>query len=188
MNNIKQLFCVALALFILDAISAQNSDFKKQIFYIVRHAEKDTGTNPAISIKGMKRAGDLYRVLKNKRIDLIMVSQYRRTGMTADSLRLYKNIDTVYYTADTTGELLFKKIKLFAGKAKNILIIGHSNTLPAIIRKAGVKDFRLNVIPDGEYDNLFIVKLQKGRAVLKSKKYGDVSVPPEKNATMNILQ
>jgi 2,3-bisphosphoglycerate-dependent phosphoglycerate mutase len=188
LNKIKQLFCLVSALFIFDVVSAQNSAIKNQIFYIVRHAEKYTGTNPAISIKGMKRAGDLYRVLKNKKIDLIMISQYRRTGMTGDSLRIYKNIDTVYYTADTTGESIFKKINPFAGKAKNILIIGHSNTLPAIIRKAGVKDFMLKEIPDYEYDNLFIVKRQKGRAVLKSKKYGEVSLPPQKNATMNISQ
>jgi 2,3-bisphosphoglycerate-dependent phosphoglycerate mutase len=188
LNKIKQLFCLASALFIYDALSAQSLATKKQIFYIVRHAEKDTGTNPAISITGMKRAGDLYRVLKNKKIDLIMISQYRRTAMTGDSMRIYKKIDTVYYTADTTAELLFKKINLFGGKAKNILIIGHSNTLPAIIRKAGVNDFKMKEIPDYEYDNLFIVKRQKGRVVLKSKKYGTVSVAPAKAAQMNILQ
>ncbi len=187
MNKIKYLLCLALTLFIIDAVMAQRPSLKNHNFYIVRHAEKDTGSNPAISKKGMIRAGDLYRELKDKKIDVIFISQYRRTGMTADSLRIYKNIDTVYYTADTTGESLFKKINSF-GKAKNILIIGHSNTLPAIIRKAGVKNFMLKQIPDDEYDNLFIVKQKNGRAVLKSKKFGAASLPHGKTAPMNISQ
>ncbi|RYD77064.1 MAG: hypothetical protein EOP53_13620 [Sphingobacteriales bacterium] len=146
----------------------------KRTLYVVRHAEKDTvgGSNPAISSIGKERAGDLYKALKKKKIELIFVSQYKRTGMTADSLRIYKNIDSVHYTADATADNLFEQIKLRAGKAKNILIVGHSNTLPAIIRKAGVSGYTLKEIPDNEYNNLFIVKQRKGKAVMKLEKYG----------------
>src|SRR5687768_14516556 len=89
-----------------EAICQQNAN-SKRIFYIVRHAEKDTGSNPAISAIGKQRAGDLYQALKNKKIGLIFVSQYRRTGMTADSLRIYDKTDTVHYAADMTGDKLF---------------------------------------------------------------------------------
>ena len=37
----------------------------------------------------------------------------------------------------------------------NVLIVGHSNTLPDLLKKLGVKDV-VN-IADDEYDNLFIV-------------------------------
>ena len=188
MNKITYLL-MFVAIFILTPIvQGQPMGINAKTFYIVRHAEKDTGNNPAISITGKKRAGDLYRILKNKKIDLIFVSKFRRSGMTADSLRIYKNIDTLHYSADATSDLLFKKILSSAGKAKNILIIGHSNTLPSIIKKLGVENYLQKDIPDTEYDHLFIVKYKKGKAILQSKKYGDHSALSAKAAQMNLLQ
>ena len=188
MFTLKYLVIICFALAVPGWGFGQKQFLPKRTFYIVRHAEKDTGNNPAISAAGKKRAGDLYRELKNKKIDLIFVSQFRRTGMTADSLRMYKKIDTVHYIADASGELLFKKINERAQSAKNILIVGHSNTLPAIIRRAGVALFANKEIADHEYDNLFIVKQNKGKAVLQAKKYGVASVLPAKVSQMNLSQ
>ena len=184
----RYLFCFSLCCIFSSFLIAQNIPAVKRNYYIVRHAEKDTGNNPAISVLGKMRAGDLYRKLKHTKIDLIMVSQYRRTGMTGDSLRLYKNIDTMQYTADAEGVQLYKKINLLPAHIKNILIIGHSNTLPAIIRKAGITGFRLKEIPDHEYDNLFIIKQRKNKTRLQSKKYGEQSIAPANATQMNILQ
>ena len=167
---------------------AQPASDVKRTFYIVRHAEKDTGNNPAISTLGKERAADLYRKLKGKKIDLIMVTQYRRTGMTGDSLRIYKKIDSIHYAADATGEMFSKKISTLSARYKNILVIGHSNTVPTIIRQAGVKSFMLNELPDNEYDNLFIVKTKKGQAMLQSKKYGVPSRPANNSVPMQISQ
>ena len=166
------LCCAALLSF--NETFCQDGFSGKRTLYIVRHAEKDTGggNDPAISAIGRERAGDLFRALKKKKIDLIFVSQYKRTGMTADSLRIYQHIDTVQYAADVTGDKLFEKIHLRAGKAKNILVVGHSNTLPGIVRKAGVAGYTVKDIPDNEYDNLFIVKQRKGKATLQQKKFG----------------
>lgn len=188
MFTLKYLVFICIAVAVPCLSFGQKQFLQKRSFYIVRHAEKDTGNNPAISAAGKKRAGDLYRELKNKKIDLIFVSQFRRTAMTADSLRIYKNIDSVHYTADAASDLLFKQINASAAKAKNILIIGHSNTLPSIIRKAGVENYIQKEIPDHEYDNLFIVKQKKGKAVLHAKKYGVVSVLPAKVSQMKSSQ
>lgn len=167
---------------------AQPAGDVKRTFYIVRHAEKDTGNNPAISTLGKERAADLYGKLKGKKIDLIMVTQYRRTGMTGDSLRIYKKIDSMHYTADATGEMFSKKMSTLPARYKNILVIGHSNTVPTIIRQAGVKSFMLKELPDNEYDNLFIVKTKKGQSILQSKKYGVPSLPVNNNAPMKLSQ
>ncbi len=154
------------------SFSQEAKTFKDGTYYIIRHAEKDTGSNPPLSKIGQERAGDLYRKLKNKKIDLIFVSQYPRTGMTADSLRIYQNIDSVHYAADITGADLFKKIKERSGDAKHILIVGHSNTLPGIIRRSGVTDFTLKDIPDEDYQHLYIVKIKKGKIKFYQKVYG----------------
>ncbi len=177
MRRMKFLFLL-LAAALLNAGKTTAQTFSgKRTLYIIRHAEKDTvgGNNPAISIIGKERAGDLYRVLKKKKIDLIFVNQYKRTAMTADSIRIYKNIDTIMYVPDLTGDKLFERINAKAGKAKNILIVGHSNTLPGILRKAGISSFVEKELPDNEYDNLFIVTQKKGNATMKSKKYGKLS-------------
>jgi 2,3-bisphosphoglycerate-dependent phosphoglycerate mutase len=175
MKKIVLYFILSLSALVISVKAiCQNGFTGKRTFYIVRHAEKDTagGNNPAISVTGKERAGDLFRALKKKKIDLIFISQYKRTGMTADSLRIYQHIDTVHYAADLTGDKLFEQINLRAGKAKNILVVGHSNTLPGIIRKAGVLSYTVKEIPDGEYDNLFVVTQNKGKATMKQKKFG----------------
>jgi hypothetical protein len=46
----------------------------------------------------------------------------------------------------------------------------------------------LKEIPDDEYDHLFVVKKRKNRAVLKSKKYGEHSLPASKALSMKLLQ
>jgi len=63
-------FLIAALSFTVETIYAQQVYTGKRTLYIVRHAEKDTGTNPAISTAGKQRAGDLYRSLKNKKIDI----------------------------------------------------------------------------------------------------------------------
>ena len=187
MYRIKHSYLFLVLLFIGNSLWAQESNNLNRTIFIVRHAEKDTGSNPAISQAGMVRAGDLYRQLKNKNIQLVMVSQYRRTGMTGDSLRIYKRIDSMHYMADATGNDLFARIAALPASIKNILIVGHSNTVPVIIRKAGVTAFELKELPDNEYDNLYIVKQRKGKIKLIRKKYGRPSGPAN-NGKMNILQ
>ena len=176
-------FCMVIA---VNAM-AQEPGFNGKLF-IVRHGEKDTGTNPALSLAGQKRAGDLYRELKDNKIDLILVSQYRRTAMTADSLRLYNKIEMLQYKADATAESLFQFIQANASRAKNILIVGHSNTLPVIIKRAGVANYPQNDIPDYEYDNLFIVEKKKDEALVVAKKFGAKSAPSGLPSQMKISQ
>lgn len=178
MKKIFLYFILSLSALVIspDAI-CQDGFTGKRTFYIVRHAEKDTagGNNPAISVVGKERAGDLYRELRKKKIDLIMATQYKRTGMTADSLRIYNNIDSIQYGADATGNKLSEVLNLRSGNAKHILIVGHSNTLPAIIRKLGVISYTVKELPETEYDNLFIVRVKNGKATLEQKKFGKSS-------------
>jgi broad specificity phosphatase PhoE len=146
-------------------------------YYLVRHAEKDTGKNPALTMAGYLRAGDLYREFKNKKIGKIYVSQYRRTQLTADSLRIYKKTDTVHYKADDSGDDLLSKLLNLKGKQKNVLIIGHSNTIPVILKRLGVTGLDISEIPDDEYDNLFLVTVKNKKVSLKWLKYGKSSLP-----------
>ncbi len=140
--------------------------------YLVRHAEKQSGNDPLLTPAGNVRAGDLLRALKDKKIQRIYVTEYRRTQNTGDSLRIQLGIDTVRYLSDTSCIDLFKQIQAHQDMDKAILIIGHSNTIPLMIRKFGLADYPADYIPDKEFDNLFLVRFKKGKAILEKAKYG----------------
>lgn len=172
-------------------VSAQQPEKSPPVYtyYLVRHAEKDTGANPPLKAAGYTRAGDLYRTLRYKKIGKIYVSQYRRTALTGDSLRIYGKIDTVHYNVDVRGDDLLAKMEEQHVKQQAVLIIGHSNTIPAIIRRLGIKGFEIAEIPDNEYDNLYVVTFKGKKVSLKTLKYGKISPPPaEEPALMKPLQ
>ncbi|MFN8253506.1 MAG: phosphoglycerate mutase family protein [Ferruginibacter sp.] len=183
----RHLFCFVTLLLIFKTASAQLPEglSSKTKIYLVRHAEKDTGNNPQLTAAGRKRAGDLLHTLQNKKIERIYATQYKRTQQTGDSLRIQLHIDTLLYKADTTGESILNKIIAAGDGGKTILIIGHSNTIPKIIRKLGAADFPSNDIPDAVFDNLYLLTYKKGKAVMKEMKYGAAS---GSSATMRPLQ
>lgn len=189
MKGIKFIIYIVVLL-LSKSMSAQveKISMSVKVFYIVRHGEKDTGSNPVLSKAGNARAGDLYRALRDKHIALIYVSQFRRTKLTGDSLHNYGHIDFVTYKMDETGDDLVNTIKLQSVKQDTILIIGHSNTIPGIIRKLGVTDYNLKEIPDNEYDNLFEITIEGDKASLKKIKYGKLSPPLDGNPSMKPLQ
>ena len=165
-------FLVILA-FSNSAIAQENIAVTK--IFIVRHAEKESVNDPALTAAGKIRSGDLMRTLQNENIQKIYVSQYKRTQMTGDSLRIQLKIDTVHYAADTLCDNLINTIMEHRDFGKTILIIAHSNTIPQIIRKLGVTDYPYGDIPDNEFDNLFVVTYKKEKARVKKMKYGAAS-------------
>ncbi len=143
--------------------------------YIVRHAEKQSGNDPLLTDEGNKRAGDLARELKDKKIKRIYVTQYLRTQHTADSLQLQSGADTVQIIADTSCAALFAAITINKDWNKPILIITHSNIIQKIIYKLGITDFPQQNIPEKEFDNLYRVSMQHKQPVLTHTKYGKAS-------------
>jgi len=155
---------------------AQLSKLPWKTIYIVRHAEKEKGPDPVLTVEGKQRAGDLYRLLIKKKIDIIFSTPYRRTRMTGDSLRIYAHTDTASYKADTTGMGLEDAMMHYTGKQKNVLIIAHSNTIGAILRKLGAAGYEFKDLGDNDYDNLYIVSRKGNRIQLKQQKFGRASV------------
>ncbi len=143
-------------------------------YFIVRHAEKQAGNDPELTTEGNERAGDLYRILKKENVQKIYVTKYKRTGLTADSIRIYQNLDTVHYVPDSDGRGFLKRIADKNEQAKKILIVGHSNTLGGIIRALGA-EYTKGDLDEKRYDDLFIVKVKNKKAILTEEKYGKKS-------------
>jgi phosphohistidine phosphatase SixA len=126
--------------------------------FIVRHAERaDAGTTPMagadpnLSDAGVARARSLAAMLKDAGITAIFITEYKRTQQTAAPLATALGLSPVTIpSADTAG--LVAKVKASPG---NVIVIGHSNTVPAVIKGLGV-DAPV-VVAESEFDNLFIV-------------------------------
>lgn len=172
----KQLFIFLVAFSFSNSSFAQSETAVTKIF-IVRHAEKESGNDPDLTAAGKIRAGDLMRTLQSEGVQKIYVSKTRRSQNTADSMRIQLHISAVQYDADTLCEKLIAAIMENRDFGKTILIIGHSNTIPQIIRKLGVKDYPYGDLGDTEYDNLFVISYKKEKAILKTTKFGAKSGP-----------
>jgi len=142
------LACLAVA-----PAAAQNTIF------LVRHAERaDTapgvsptmGADPDLSEAGRARAESLATVLKDARITAIYVTEYKRTQQTAAPLAKTLGLTVNVVTADAAA--VVKQLQAAKG---NVLVIGHSNTVPDVIKGLGVT--APVTIGDDEFDHLFIV-------------------------------
>lgn len=149
-------------------------DFKVTTVYLVRHAEKEATppADPPLSEAGQARAKSLARILGKAGIKTIYTSQFARTKQTAEPLAQALGLTNtvVPVSMDTTmkNELAPQYLKdmaerIYAQAGESALIVGHSNTLPALIKALGGDV--VPTIPDPDYDNLFVVTIYgKGKA------------------------
>jgi broad specificity phosphatase PhoE len=145
---------IAIVLGIAAPVSAQGTIF------LVRHAERADqpagagammATDPELSPAGRARAESLAAMLKDSGITAIFTTQYTRTRQTAEPIAKALGLDVQALNArDLDG--LVAKVKAATG---NVLVVGHSNTVPDTIKALGVESEV--TIAETEYDNLFIV-------------------------------
>jgi phosphohistidine phosphatase SixA len=147
----KRLSAVVILLLLPSALFAQT-------VFVVRHAERaDAGmaatTDPDLSDLGRARASSLAGWLKDAGISRIYVTEFKRTRQTADPLAKQIGIEPVVVSSkkEEAGRL----IDLVKTGTGNVLIVGHSNTVPQILKGLGIE--ASIVIADNEFDNLFAV-------------------------------
>lgn len=151
---------------------------------VVRHAEKNiepSNPDPDLSPLGQARAQELARMFGDAGVKAIYATQFKRTQQTvkplADRLGLTANVED----AKNTQELIRQILTTHRGQV--IFVAGHNNTAPEIVKALGGGDFP--VIPENEFDNLFIVTVYRfGRAKVVKLKYGSVSPPGDGSGTM----
>lgn len=133
-----------------------------QTVFVVRHAERaDAATggaammaaDPELSKAGRVRAEALAATLKDAGIAAIFATEYRRTQQTAAPLAKLLGL-TVQPVPSKDQAGLIAKVKAVKG---NVLVIGHSNTVPVTIKALGI-DAAVTV-GEADFDNLFVVTL-----------------------------
>ena len=108
-------------------------------------------TDPPLSTEGEARAQKLAAMLADAGVKDIFATEFKRTQDTAKPLAMKTGV-AVERIGSTDTALLVAKIKSHPNDV--VLVVGHSNTLPAILKALAGVDVS---IADNEYDNLFIV-------------------------------
>jgi broad specificity phosphatase PhoE len=128
--------------------------FAQKAIVVVRHAERiDQSADSALSAEGTARAEALAKVLKALDVKAVYVTQYQRTALTAAPLTAAASLKPIQIQADATPELVERMKKEYPTEV--VLTVGHSNTVPRILKLLGVTE--TVQLADTDHDNLFIV-------------------------------
>lgn len=151
---------------------------------LVRHAEKKIepdNPDPDLTPEGLARAQEIAHVFASTGVNTIFATQYKRTQQTVKPLSERTGVSVTLLDANLTDELV-KRIQTNL-RGQTIFIAGHNNTVPAIASALSGEKFP--VIPESEYDNLFIVTIYRfGKAKVLKLKYGHESMQGVGTGTM----
>jgi broad specificity phosphatase PhoE len=133
-----------------------------QVFYVMRHLQKGTGDDPPLSAEGSANAQRLVAVLKENPPRAIFVSTTRRARETAAPLATALGVTMTPYDAKDSAAL----VQSAAAEKGSVLIVGHSNTVPDIIRRFGAA--APPPLSDEDYGDIWRIDRQT-RAVTKMR-------------------
>jgi broad specificity phosphatase PhoE len=160
---------ILVFLFTLCPVAAMASD---TIIVVVRHAEKasDDPKDPGLNEQGKIRANKLADMLRHADLQAVFTTQYRRTQQTglpaashaglALQVRAATRENSETYAADLLKEIRKKY------RGKTVLIVGHSNTVPEIVKQMAGID--IGPIGESSFDRFYVISLGKKARVVSS--------------------
>jgi len=154
-------FYLTIALLLFFALQGQEVT---TTIYLIRHAEKaDDSADPELSEAGKERVQKWVSYFKGKDIEYNYYTRTKRSLNTAIPIGT-----ALEFVPNTTTNRQFEiyegtniSLKEIAEKhiGKNMLVVGHSNTIPVIINTMLGKNIYKD-IPENEYGNLYIIKIK----------------------------
>lgn len=159
-SNTKVSFIKKDIVHLEDGSEIKLGDSLLKVFYLIRHAEKDTQkTDPILSEAGIKRAERLTEIMRQSWLDAVYTTLTSRTMLTVDSITQYKGLSNNIYTNDNMKETFTEVMN--SPSVNRILIVGHSNTIPPLANFLYGKAHFNKTIDDKTYDNFIIVVQQR---------------------------
>lgn len=129
-------------------------------FYFVRHAEKDRSNpyedNPSLTNQGLLRADKLSTILSNANINAVYATNYNRTLQTATPTANKNNLEIIIYKPNKINITNLLKAN------KNLLVVGHSNTIPQLVNTI-IKSDVYNDIEEHNFKNLYHITVKNGK-------------------------
>ena len=170
--TILRLFVAAL--FVSTTVLAQPSTV-----ILVRHAERaaEPRADPLLTPEGQQRALDLAAALSGAGVSSIITTHLQRTQLTAKPLGDAIGQSPIVVRAGGPGHADSVAAAVMRRPAgETVLVVGHSNTIPAIIAALGGP--KMPDLCDGQYSNLYVMELKAGSPPrLVKAKYGAPDAP-----------
>lgn len=148
-------------------------DCAPAVLHLVRHAEKAEtpgDKDPVLSVAGERRAQALAAWAQGKPIDAVYTTHLRRTQLTAAPLAAARDLDLRVLPAGDTPRLLARLRGAHCGA--QVLVVGHSNTVPELAQAFGAAPFEIG---EAEYGRVYT--LQPPAAELQSEHFGEPTAP-----------
>jgi broad specificity phosphatase PhoE len=186
--RLKTIVVFSLLVFVLGSVVVFGyfSTFSRPVttVILVRHAEKKIEPNnpdPDLTPAGEARAQEIARMFSNAGVNAIYATQYKRTQQTVKPLSEKTGLTVTIVDASQVEELTNR---LFTNhRGQTVFVAGHNNTVPALVNALSGEN--IPVIPESEYDNLFIVTIYRfGKAKVLKLKYGSESTQGVGTGTM----
>ena len=134
-------------------------EIAKSTYFLIRHAEKDRtdaeNKNPSLTEKGKERALLWSQLLADYGIEAVYATDYKRTQETAAPSAAKLGLEVQSYHP---FKLDFKQF-LKDTQGKNVLVVGHSNTIPFFVNKLIKKD-KYQQMQDDDNASLYIVTIE----------------------------
>jgi len=150
-----------------------------QLIVLVRHAEKAPAPpdDVPLSDAGRERARALSEALATTALDAIVTTHYRRTRETAGPVAAAARLTPVVIRAGDDAAAHGRQVAASVRRGgASVLVVGHSNTVPAIIAALGGP--AIGEICEAEYANLFVLALAAGQDPrLVRASYGQADPP-----------
>jgi broad specificity phosphatase PhoE len=162
------------------------------VVILVRHAEKDRSdpraVNPELTAEGQRRARDLARVIRGRRVRAIITTHLKRARQTAQPAAEAFHVTPEVYEAvgdgQRTGREMAELVRRHMGEA--VLVVGHSNTIPVTIEALGGP--KLTEICDSAFSNLFILVIRTGSTPTLNHTHFGAADPPGGRDCVNGLR
>lgn len=125
----------------------------QEVLFLIRHAERDWVAGDALTEAGHERASAWAKVFEDAELDAVVASEKRRTRDTGRPIADHLDVPiSVVPRADYDALL---HLLLTRHKDDRVLIVGHSSTIPEIMKRMG--HTKWENIPSSDYGNLFVV-------------------------------
>jgi len=144
---------------------------KEKTIYIVRHAEKMLveDPDPELAQVGILRATKLAQILADQEIKHVFSTDYKRTKYTAWPSADQAGVEIQIYDPKDQGTFA-EKLKGLEG---NILVVGHSNTVPELANFFIGSGEKYPNLTDLEYDFIYVVTISGDGEKVEQKTYKD---------------
>lgn len=130
-------------------------------FVVVRHAEKAAagGDDPPLVEAGRARADVLAARLADAPVVAVYSTGYARTRQTAAPMAVAHGLQVTPYDARESAAAFATRLRA-VHPAGTVVIVGHSNTVPAIA--AALCGCEVAPMEETEYDRLLVVTVSAG--------------------------